>query len=216
MTIIDTDMSAGYFARRIKIFLNWIGSSKKVLDIGCYDGRDSELILKNNNDVYGVEILHKPAKEAKKRGIKVKEFDLNMTRWPFRKDFFDVVVAGEIIEHVSSADLFLQNIYRVLKPSGILILSTPNLASLGRRIMLLVGKNPYIEISQLENVNGFPAVGHVRYFTKNSLIKLLRAYRFNVLEITSDCFNFGPIKSVFLAKLFPCLSWRLIVKAEKK
>lgn len=216
MTIIDTDMNAGYSARRIKIFLNWIGSQKKVLDIGCYDGRDSELILKNNNDVYGVEILQKPAKEAKKRGIKVKEFDLNVAQWPFRKDFFDVVVAGEIIEHVLSTDLFLENIYRILKPSGILILSTPNLASLGRRIMLLLGKNPYIEISQSDDVNEFPAVGHVRYFTKSSLIRLLRAYRFNPLEVTSDRFNLGPIKSVFLARLFPCLSWRLIVKAEKE
>lgn len=216
MSIVDADMSMGYSVRRTELFLSWIGSKKRVLDLGCYDGRDSELILKQDNEVYGVEILRGPAEQAEAKGVKVERFDLNKNHWPLEKEFFDVVVAGEIIEHVSSADSFLENVYRVLKPSGMLLLSTPNLASLGRRLLLLLGKNPFIEISGLIDINGVPAVGHVRYFTKSSLTKLLRAHGFSPLEITSDCFTLGPIKSALLAKLFPCLSWRLIVKVEKK
>jgi len=186
------------------------------LDLGCYDGRDSELFLKQGNKVYGIEILSFPAEQAEARGVKVERFDLNKPHRPLEKEFFDVVVAGEIIEHVLSADSFLENIYQVLKPSGMLVLSTPNLASLGRRLLLLLGKNPFVEVSELTDVNKVPAVGHVRYFTKGSLTRLLWAHGFDPLEITSDCFVLGPLGSVFLAKLFPSLSWRLVVKAEKK
>jgi methionine biosynthesis protein MetW len=213
--IIDTDMRYGYSLKRTEIFLKWVGSGKKVLDLGCYDGRDSSLFLKQNNEVHGVEILEKPARLAKSRGIKVKVFDLHKKDWPFEDNTFDCVVAGELIEHVENADTFLSNIHRILKPSGTFIVSTPNIASLGRRFLLLVGKNPFIEISTHEEINGFPAVGHVRYFTLAKLTELLNFHKLKVTEVSADCLIIGPFSSSFLAHIFPSLSWRLLVKAKK-
>ena len=216
MTVIDSDMSLGFSDIKRNIFLKWIGSDKRILDLGCYDGRDSELFLKSGNDVYGVEILEKPAKEAESRGIRVSVFDMDKLEfWPFESEFFDIIVCGDVIEHVINVDSFLSNIRRMLKSNGLVLISTPNIASIGRRLMLLFGKNPYIEISQKIEVNGFPSVGHVRYFTVEILSKLLKYNGFVVEEITTDYLNLGIFKSALLGKLFPRLSWRIIALARK-
>ena len=216
MTIINRPMDAGFFDLKLAVFLEWMGKSKKVLDLGCYDGRHSKLFLKGNNDVYGVEILKKPAEVARKKGIKVKVLDLDRSKtWPFEDSFFDIVVAGDIVEHVLSTDNFFANIHRILKKDGYLLISTPNIASLGRRVMLLAGKNPYIEICSHDEVQGFPAIGHVRYFTHDSLKRLLTHYGMVVEKTATPPLYLGPFTNSLLGRLFPTLTWSIILKARK-
>ena len=217
MTVIHKPMDLGFSSRKLTIFKSWVtGENKTILDVGCYDGRDSAHFIKNGNKVYGIEILEDKAEEARNRGISVESFDLDKrTKWPYKDSMFDYVIAGDIIEHVIYLDDFMKNLSKVMKKDGVLVLSTPNLASLGRRILLLLGKNPFIELSENEYINGFPAVGHVRYFTMGSLTRMLEAHGFVVEETTSDLINIGPYASTTIAEIFPSLSWRLIVKARK-
>jgi len=128
---------------------------------------------------------------------------------------FDVVFAGEIIEHIYDTDAFLQEVYRVLKYDGDLILTTPNLATLGRRILLLFGKNPLIENSLRRDDSS----GHIRYFIIETLLELLSLNGFKVVKVASTVINFtknGSIKTRMLAKLFPSLGSTIIIKAIKK
>ena len=216
MSVVNKDMNLGFSNEKTRIFLTWIGSGKKVLDVGCYDGRDTLKFVQAGNEVHGIEVLEEPAKKAKSLGVNVAVFDMDKEKsWPYADNFFDVVVAGDIIEHVIDVDKFLANAHRVLKPGGYFLVSTPNLASLGRRLLLLFGKNPFIEISWRDKINGAPSVGHVRYFTMESLHRTLTMSGFAVEKITSDMFNFGPFKSTAIGKLAPGFSWRLIVKAKK-
>lgn len=210
------NMSDGYTPERTEIIISWIGRGKRVLDIGCFDGRESYQIKKQGNDVIGIDKMKSALQIAKKRGIKTYELDVEKDRWSFRNNLFDVVLAGEIIEHLTDPDNFLVNIKRVLKPEGILILSTPNLASLGRRILLFLGRNPYIEASKYKEVNGFPSVGHLRYFVKDSLYKILEYHGFTVEKCISDRLNYGIGSSTKLARLFPSLGIRFIVRAKLK
>ena len=84
-------MHAGYSNERLKIILNWIGSNKKVLDLGCFDGRDSMKIKKNGNIVYAIEIDKISANKAKKRGIIVSNINLeNKKGWGYRNKYFDL------------------------------------------------------------------------------------------------------------------------------
>lgn len=215
MTVVDKSMDLGYSSKKTKIFLNWLGTNKIVLDLGCYDGRDSKKFIDQGNTVHGIEVLQKPAKKAEKLGIKVKNIDIEKQSWEYKPNTFDVVICGDIIEHVIDVDTFLTNIKDVLKSGGEVYISTPNLASIGRRLLLLLGKNPFIEVSNIDKVNGFPAVGHVRYFTKTSLTRLLNHHGFEVVKVTSDNINLGGFSSAKLAEMFPTFSWRLIVKAIK-
>lgn len=214
MSVVNKEMDLGYSKRKSEILQEWAGTGKKILDVGCYDGRDTVTFIQKGNEVYGIEVLEEPALKAREKGVSVEVFDIDKCEtWPYEDSFFDIVIAGDIVEHVIDVDRFMQNAHRVLKPEGHLYISTPNLGSIGRRLLLLLGKNPFIEVSWRDEVNGFPAVGHVRYFTKGSLQSLLEHSGFTVEDITSDAFNFGPIHSTLLGRLFPGLSWRFIVKA---
>lgn len=193
---------------RVNKIVNWVGSNKKVLDIACYDGTISKLVKDNNNVVYGLDISKKAVEISNGKGIIAIVFDVEK-KLPFLANTFDVVIAGEIIEHVYDTDYFLREIHRVLRSDGELILTTPNLATLGRRILLFLGKNPLIEVS----ING--GGGHIRYFVKDNLFQLLEDNGFKVVEFTSDIINFnrdGRIFSIGLARIFPTLGRTLIVR----
>src|SRR3990167_7226649 len=97
----------------------------KVLDVGCGTG---ELIIErvakiNKPEIYAVEIDQKFFKEAKNKGIKVTKANIEKG-FPYKDNFFDIVSANQIIEHVVYVDFFIEEIYRVLKPKGYLVLST--------------------------------------------------------------------------------------------
>ena len=57
-------------------------------------------------------------------------------------DFVDAVVAGDVIEHIFDTDMFLSELHRILRPGGVLILTTPNLAWWWSRLRLLAGRPP--------------------------------------------------------------------------
>jgi SAM-dependent methyltransferase len=76
----------------------------------------------------------------------------------------------EVIEHVETAEDLLTELHRVLAPGGLLIVSTPNMASLRDRMRALLGRERRGE--------GY----HCRFFTVASLSDLLRNAGFDVLE----------------------------------
>ncbi len=201
---------------RIRKIVELVGKGNRVLDIGCYDGTLGKLLIDKENEVYGIEINKEVAEIAKQKGLEVKIKDVESS-FCFENNFFDVVVAGEIVEHVLDTDFFIDEIKKVLKPNGFLILSTPNVASLGRRFLLLFGKNPYFEASF-----GYPAgahAGHIRFFTKDLLLGYLEHRGFEIIKFTSNVVNFTPsgkIASKLLADLAPTFGGSLIVKARNR
>jgi hypothetical protein len=108
------------------------------------------------------------------------QFDLNETqrreRW--RRDLgpYDVVVFAEVLEHVHTApELVLAYLHERLAPRGLLLLQTPNAASLPKRAHLLLGRNPFERI-RIDPRNP----GHFREYTLAELRDLLGATGFMV------------------------------------
>lgn len=197
---------------RLSKVLNLIGNHKSVLDLGCGDGFVMEKIIKAGNNVIGVEIADNAIKKAIKKGFKVYDISLNSNWANEIKEKFDIVFAGEIIEHIFNTDLFLKNIKKVLKKRGKVIITTPNIATLGRRLMLLFGMNPLIETTARST-----DAGHIRYFTVGSLKKLLNDNNFHVISNSSSVVNFnssGRSYSKLLASIFPSLGNNIIILAE--
>jgi len=190
--------------------------SNKLLDIGCGDGTISIHFLKLGFEVYGIDAAIKALEKAGQKEIKTKLGDFE-EKLPYKNDSFDVVFAGEVIEHIFDVKNFLSEIHRILKKNGILILTTPNLASLEDRIKFLFGINP-THVTPVHEYLHF----HIRPFTKYSLKKTLTENGFKIEKITSNVFNLNIFSSKYflfsetLAKLLPGLSWNLVVEARKK
>lgn len=112
----------------------------KLLDVGCNDGNWTIALGKKmqTDQLYGIEIVDREAKKAQGLGIQVKTGDI-VNGLPYDNDEFDLVHANQIIEHVSDVDLFAREIYRVLKPGGLLILSTENASSWHNIFALVLG-----------------------------------------------------------------------------
>lgn len=197
---------------RINKILNLVGKNKKVLDVGCYDGSIGEKLLERGNEVYGLDASQEMINLAKKKGVKGVVGNLE-EKFPFDSGFFDTIVAGEVLEHILDTGFFIDEIRRILKLSGELILTTPNVCSLGRRIMTLFGMNAYFEASF-----EFPSnsVGHIRFYTKNSLKDFLIFKGFKIVFFESDVVKFPRgFSSKLLADIFPTLGRDLIFKAKK-
>jgi|DewCreStandDraft_4_1066084.scaffolds.fasta_scaffold79274_1 2-polyprenyl-3-methyl-5-hydroxy-6-metoxy-1,4-benzoquinol methylase len=199
-------------SERIKKIIELTGTGEKILDIGCGVGIIGEKIKAKGNIVYGIDFSKGAVKNAREKGIFAKVANIEK-EIPFKNNFFDGIVLGEILEHIFDTDRFLQNVRKKLKNNGYIIITTPNLATFGRRLLLLFGKNPHIEYYFRED-----SAGHIRYFVKDTLFKLLFDNGFRVEKYTSDEVNFnakGTIKSKLLCKVFPGLGRTIIVKARK-
>ena len=123
------------------LFAEWIGSGKQILDVGCRDGTLTKWFQKGNT-VCGIDIDQRALclyqKSPNSSGILG---DINEPL-PVRNESFDVVVLGEVIEHLLFPSEVLAESYRVLKPGGLLLGSVPNGFHLRKRLRFLMGKAP--------------------------------------------------------------------------
>jgi SAM-dependent methyltransferase len=90
----------------------------RILDVGC--GRKPYKELFPTGDYVGLEI-DTPENRAKKRA----DYFYNGQVFPFPDQSFDAIVCNQVLEHVFTPDLFLEEIVRVLKPGGQLLLTVP-------------------------------------------------------------------------------------------
>lgn len=113
----------------------WVPSKVRILDIGCGFGESLGYHQVRGCDVHGVEVDKNIQRVAEKFGynVKVGLFDPGS----YEKDYFDYVTMSQVIEHVTDPVQTLRGVYRILKPGGVAILSTPNVNGWGR---LLFGK----------------------------------------------------------------------------
>lgn len=157
--------------------LEWILSHikhEKVLDIGCVGQAERfgsprwlhGLLKRVAKEVVGIDIDEQGVKQLVAKGYNVIVADAQDPKLTeILREEFDVVVASELIEHLSNLGIFLDNVFKLLRSGGILILTTPN-AQYRRHIFL---PNSH-------------SCDHKVAFTMQLLEQLLRAHNFKVVE----------------------------------
>lgn len=178
------------YTTKLEPILNSFSQKKitSLLDIGCGDGTFSEIIKKKFQikNVYGIDIASSAVSLAKKRGVEAFCIDLDNKDLPFKDGSFEGVYCGEVIEHVYDTDHLLDEIYRVLKKEGILVLTTPNLSSWYNRVLLLFGFQPFFTDFSLKHSVGhffqIEPTGHLMVGTLKAVKELLKIHKFKIME----------------------------------
>ncbi len=201
----------------------------KLLDVGCGEGVFSKYLKeKHSVDVDAIDINQAAVDRARKNGLNAKKVDLE-GNWPYKKGSFDIVLGVQVIEHLVNPDQFLRNAREVLRPGGVVVISTPNLAAWFNRVIFMLGYHPFfLEPSTVDKTVGLSftkklspnrnPVGHIRVFTLKALNEILVLHGFRILENKGSTVNYLPKFMHFGDKLFshfPSLSTDLVVVAEK-
>lgn len=133
-----------------------VGKGKSVLDIGCRDGALTKFFAEGN-DVLGVDIDDQVLSEAAKLGIRTRHLDLNGDWSELGEERFDVVVAGEVLEHLYYPASIMKKVAKRLSPGGRFVGSVPNAFSLKNRLRYLAGSKRYTPLSDPTHITQFSA-----------------------------------------------------------
>ena len=156
----------------------------KILDLGCSAGLLAEKLKEAGHTVVGVDAIELPG--VRRRTDQFFVADLERPLPAAVGSGFDVVIAGDIIEHLAKPADALREMRRVLRPGGQLILSVPNFGHWYPRFRVTFGLFGYDRRGVLDNT-------HLRFFTRSTLRRTVRRAGFDVLQEAATGLPLGTI-----------------------
>lgn len=175
--------------------------SGRVLDVGCGNKPYQGMFM--YTEYIGLEI-----ESDENRKKKVADFFYDGKRFPFKDSEFDSVIINQVLEHVFNPDEFTEEVYRVLKPEGKLLITVPFIwdehsqpndyaryTSYGLKFLL--EKHNFKVLNQVKSLN------NLKLF-----FQLLNAWFFKKINLKNNCFRFVVISvfSTFFNVLGICIS----------
>ena len=161
-----------------------------VADLGCGDGDYSVALTKMGYKAIACDLDTQRFKHRDKIDFKVCDVTKKL---PFDNDFFDYVVLAEVIEHLRNPYQVMQELSRVLRPGGKIVLSTPNILNLKSRIRFLVeGCWEFFREPPVENSKNPKSVIynlHLIPWRYHELEYLLVDSRLEIQEITTSIYD---------------------------
>ena len=155
--------------------VQWLATPRqlRILDLGCAGGHLAAELRKHGHTVVGVDV-------AESEGVRdrVDEFvqrDLDHGLGDVVRGPFDVVLAADVLEHVREPTALLGDARRVLAPDGVVVACVPNFGHWYPRLRVASGTFAYER-------RGILDAGHVRFFTRRSLNRLVRSAGFDVVR----------------------------------
>ena len=179
----------------IKGLKSWLlkhqNSNLKFVDIGCGKGmflRDFTAVLNHqyqmNFHKVGIDLVESSNNVLDEQNVEFIQTDLNGTQLPLEDNSVDIITCNHVLEHIFYTENLLQEFKRILKPTGICIVSVPNLSAWINRLFLLFSIQPLgteVGVNSIDyglwlpyfkkHVNNLEvgAAGHIRSFTPRSL-----------------------------------------------
>lgn len=169
MSKYDTEVDLANEGTSHAQIVDLVGYNKRVLDVGCASGYLAAVLKDRGCVLYGVEMDPSAAAEGAHHFERVVVGDLETTdlRTEFDGLEFDVVVFGDVLEHLRDPLPPLRQSRALLARGGSVVVSVPNIAHGAVRLALLRGDFTYRELGLLDST-------HLRFFTRDSLTELMR------------------------------------------
>ena len=163
----NEDMNQDYWQRILRT-IHHHKPNGKMLDVGCGAGSFLELAQKIGYEVYGQEISPLFVEHCRKqKGLTIYDGELESLQLPPAS--FDIVTSFDVIEHHPYPKNLLREMRRLLKPGGLLIVGTHNIGNFFARLY----RNRWRHLHP---------IGHLTYFTRNTLGKMLEDSGFNIIR----------------------------------
>ena len=205
------------------ISLQLVGQGKTVLELGAASGHVTKALKSLNNTVTAIErdARFSESLSAIADEVIITDLDWLDLRERLSGKKFEVVLAGDVLEHCSKPELVLLQIHDLLTPDGYVVISLPNIAHGDVRLSLLTGTFDYSETGLLDRT-------HLRFFTRSSIHTFLSQSHFQVEAVFASTASIGttelgppnaeiPIEAVqFVQKDPDALVYQYIVKAIPK
>ncbi len=161
----DGDVTTAERKRRLLVTLSrYVNAGEQVLDLGCGGGKFTSWMSQAGYTAQGMDISRNALEMAKRNNpdvsYKLLEPDGSI---PAPDGTFAAVWCTEVIEHILDIHVFLSEVRRVLKPGGILILTTPYHGFLKNLLIVLLKFDRHFD----------PEESHIRYFGKKGLSRCL-------------------------------------------
>ena len=224
----DTPASSGpdravRMARMLGEALRGVPGPAHILDVGCGDGAAAVLAAQRNpgHRMIGLDWSAGSLGRARRLGLTVVRGGVDAPGLPFAAESADIVIMSELIEHLVDTDAALDEAFRVLRPGGSLLMSTPNLAAWYNRGLVALGVQPVFSEVSLYGVYGRPGrqvAGHLHLFTRRALVELLAARGFGRITVSGARYHdvpavLRPLDRAFCA--WPSAASILLVHARK-
>jgi SAM-dependent methyltransferase len=179
----------GRIALDVELIESRFTRNQRIIDVGCIPLLLLGTLCRSGFSAEGIDIH--PARFSAavgKLNLSVHRCDIERERLPLADSCIDGIIFNEIFEHLRVNPIFtIGELKRVLKPGGLLILSTPNLTSLHGLINIVFRNrahscsgNIYDEYSKLETLGH---MGHVREYTVTEVAEFLTRFGFQIRQI---------------------------------
>ena len=161
----------------------------RLLDVGCGSGTFLGHMQYFGWEVHGVEPDPKAASIAREALFSDNIHTGSLEEIDLEEKSFDVVTMSHVIEHLLEPVKILQTCYRLLKPGGLLVLTTPNSSSLGRKKFRI-------------HWRGWELPRHIHIFNKATLVSLTTNAGFQVKSVKtpSPAAYFNWVNSLLIKK----------------
>ena len=168
------------------ISLQLVGERKTVLELGAASGHVTKALKDLNNTVTAVERDGRFAERLTELADEVIITDLDWLdlRERVAGKKFDVILAGDVLEHCTKPELVLLQLHDLLQPAGYVVISLPNIAHGDVRLSLLAGNFDYRATGLLDRT-------HLRFFTRDSIEEFLEQNHFDLTEIFASTASIG-------------------------
>src|SRR5271154_2602995 len=163
-------------ALRKRFLLEHVRPGDRVLDIGCGEGVFAIELARAGAEVLGIDVAEEPLRRARAR---YPELDLRLVDgegpWELADASFDVIWAGEVIEHVADTTAWLSEVRRVLRSGGRLLLSTPAHEPL-EALRLALSRRAFAAHFE-------PRGDHLRFYARGTLTRLPGDFGFHEVDL---------------------------------
>ena len=163
----DTDVNLSNRNNSHTQMVELVGGNKRVLDVGCATGYLARALTERGCTVSGVEFDEEAAEEARPHLERLVVADIEKVDLAeaFGDERFEVIVFGDVLEHLRDPLPVLQSARKLLTDGGSVVASIPNVAHGSVRLALMAGRFDYQPLGLLDST-------HVRFFTRSSIEEL--------------------------------------------